>query len=206
METYELPELFQLVASYDKSFESLAYPKTEQQQGKADLSAESWAAALGDIPADFAKSVVVEHYRRNSTSVTTSVIHREWVEYRNQQIQKAESAEIKAKRRPSAEESLRGWERATAALLEARGQDADEAIEDIRARRTVLQVKCPVCKALPGKGCVVNTGKRIQPLSNNNSHPSRFDAAGIEQQRPTMPPRTREYREEIPGAAPMPEE
>ncbi|SDJ83415.1 hypothetical protein SAMN04487820_102294 [Actinopolyspora mzabensis] len=180
METYELPELFQLAASYDRSFEGFAYPKTEQQQGKADLTAESWAAALGDVPADFAKSVVVEHYRRNSVSISTSVIHREWVEYRNQQIQKAESAEIKSKPRPSAAESLRGWERATAALLEAKGQDPDEAIQDIKARRQVLQVKCPVCRASPGKGCVSSTGNKVQPLSNNRSHPSRFEEAGVE--------------------------
>ncbi|WP_084133801.1 zinc finger domain-containing protein [Actinopolyspora erythraea] len=196
METYELPELFQLAASYDRSFEPFAYPKTEQQQGKADLTAESWAAALGEIPADFAKSVVVEHYRRNSVSVSTSVIHREWVEYRNQQIQKAESAEIRSKPRPSASESLRGWERATAALLEAKGQDPEKAIQDIKARRQVLQVKCPVCRALPGRGCVSSTGNRVQPLSNNRSHPSRFEAAGVEMPPPNSADRDDEHDSE----------
>ncbi|MER7014530.1 hypothetical protein ABT324_24160 [Saccharopolyspora sp. NPDC000359] len=141
-----------------------------------------WAAMLDDVPGKIGASAVHWYYRSDAyrdhkRTITPADIFGYYKRQANDWREKQKAKEIIAAERaieaaPRELPSIHGLFARFQA--EKRGQDPDMAEADASARRFVMTVTCPYCKAQPGQQCTTITGR---VLARELAHPKRIEVA-----------------------------
>ncbi|MEV5537437.1 replicative helicase loader/inhibitor [Saccharopolyspora shandongensis] len=144
-----------------------------------------WAGLLDDVPAGTAGEAVRAYYRseryaQTRESISPGDLVGHWRRKRREDAERRHNAQLRAhhRRRPLDDRQLctirNGVDQVAATLAISKGADPEHAEADAHARRAVLAVPCPYCKARPGDQCLGPGGR---PLTRQPAHPSRLDAA-----------------------------